>query len=141
MVDGISIFYDGSGYRASNGTWSSSKWVGPPTSLELLPGQGQAKPENSGRKQGVSNVLTSELRSMIVTALGNVGGVQYRELQARQNPAAFLTLLGKVLPREVSGLEGAPIAVTSIPMPRVLLVEIPDNGRVLVPLPNQHPDP
>lgn len=38
MVDGISIFYDGSGYRASNGTWSSSKWVGPPTSLELLPG-------------------------------------------------------------------------------------------------------
>jgi len=38
MVDGIRIYYDGSGYRASNGTWSSSSWAGPPTSVELLPG-------------------------------------------------------------------------------------------------------
>jgi len=72
---------------------------------------------------------------MIVTALMNAGGVRYLELQARQTPAAFLALLGKVLPRELSGPGGAPIAVTSVPTPRIVLVELPDNGRILVPPP------
>ena len=36
MIDGTGIYYDGSGYRASNGNWSSA---GPPMSLELLPGR------------------------------------------------------------------------------------------------------
>ena len=101
--------------------------------------KGQSKPQNSGRKRGVSNVLTSELRSMIVTALGNVGGVQYLELQAKQNPAAFLALLGKVLPREVSGPDGAPIRDARIPLARVTTVYLPDNGRVLVPPPINDP--
>jgi hypothetical protein len=38
MVDGIRIYYDGSGYRASNGAWSSNDWAGPPMSVELLAG-------------------------------------------------------------------------------------------------------
>ena len=35
---------------------------------------------------------------MILTALDDVGGVDYLRRQAEANPTAFLTLIGKVLP-------------------------------------------
>jgi hypothetical protein len=38
---------------------------------------------------------------MILGALDDAGGQDYLKRQAQQNPAAFMTLLGKVLPTEV----------------------------------------
>jgi hypothetical protein len=51
-----------------------------------------------GRVAGTSNRITRELKEMILTALDESGGVDYLVRQAEQNPVAFLTLLGKVLP-------------------------------------------
>jgi hypothetical protein len=37
---------------------------------------------------------------MIVKALNRVGGVMYLARQAEENPSAFLSLLGRILPKE-----------------------------------------
>lgn len=61
------------------------------------------KPPNAGkgRKKGVPNKVTGELRDMIMRALDKAGGENYLLLQAKQNPQAFLPLLGRVLPKDI----------------------------------------
>lgn len=39
---------------------------------------------------------------MILTALNNVGGVEYLERQAIANPVAFMSLIKAVLPKDVN---------------------------------------
>ena len=48
---------------------------------------------------------------MVVTALSEEGGVVYLRQQARENPVAFLGLVGKVLPLQVTGEGGGPIVI------------------------------
>lgn len=69
-----------------------------------------------GRQKGTPNKLTGELKNMILTALANKGGVTYLEAQADLNPNAFLTLVGKVLPLQVTGEDGKgiPVAVSFV---------------------------
>lgn len=55
-----------------------------------------------GRKKGVPNKVTGEIKEMVLVALSNVGGAKYLEKQAHENPTAFLTLVGKVLPLQVN---------------------------------------
>ena len=53
-----------------------------------------------GRKRGVPNRLTAELRGVVLSALHNAGGVDYLVKVARENPAVFCALLGRLLPLE-----------------------------------------
>ena len=46
---------------------------------------------------------------MILAALNDAGGAQYLLTQARNNPNAFLTLVGKVLPMTVAGDKDNPL--------------------------------
>jgi len=55
-----------------------------------------------GRKKGVPNKNTAALKDMILKALGDAGGVEYLVQQSRENPASFMTLVGKVLPLDVN---------------------------------------
>jgi hypothetical protein len=54
-----------------------------------------------GRKAGTPNKLTGALKDMILNALDRAGGIDYLVTQADDNPTAFLTLVGKVLPLQV----------------------------------------
>jgi len=74
-----------------------------------------------GRPKGVPNKNTAALRDMILQALTDQGGAEYLYRQADENPGAFMSLLGKVLPMQVTGEDGGPIAVT-----RIELVAAPD---------------
>jgi hypothetical protein len=56
-----------------------------------------------GRPKGSPNKMQAAIKEMIVQALENKGGVEYLERQAEANPTAFMTLVGKVLPLQVSG--------------------------------------
>lgn len=56
-----------------------------------------------GRVKGVPNKNTKLLKDMILNALDKAGGVEYLVRQANENPAAFMTLVGKVLPMQVTG--------------------------------------
>jgi len=73
---------------------------------------GSAK--TGGRQKGTQNKLTADVKSMILAALDNAGGVEYLVLQARENPSAFLTLVGKVLPTQLANADGSNIAPATI---------------------------
>ena len=55
-----------------------------------------------GRPKGARNKTTTAVKEMILQALSNKGGVAYLEKQADENPTAFLTLVGKVIPLDVN---------------------------------------
>lgn len=54
-----------------------------------------------GRQAGTPNKIPKALREMILEALESAGGVKYLQQQASANPGAFLTLIGKVIPKDV----------------------------------------
>ena len=65
----------------------------------------------SGRKPGVPNKITTDLKAMILGALDKAGGIDYLHAQAQKNPGPFMTLIGKVLPMQVTGDGGGPVMV------------------------------
>ena len=62
-----------------------------------------------GRVKGSQNKVTKALKDMILGALHGAGGQSYLQQQAIENPAAFMTLVGKVLPLTLSGDSKEPI--------------------------------
>lgn len=65
---------------------------------------GANRPPNAGngRPKGAVNKTTKALKEMILGALDQAGGEGYLLAQANENPTAFLTLIGKVLPMAVT---------------------------------------
>lgn len=59
--------------------------------------------KTGGRQRGTPNKTTGALKDMILSALSGAGGVTYLQRQATENPSAFLTLVGKVLPLQLNG--------------------------------------
>lgn len=51
-----------------------------------------------GRPKGLQNAITVQLKNMILGALDDAGGQKYLRQQAIENPVAFMSLVGKVLP-------------------------------------------
>ena len=75
-----------------------------------LPGPGP------GRPKGVPNKTTALVREMVTQALDEAGGVDYL-VECARNPrtaSAFLSLVGKVLPVQLSGVDDGPIQVARI---------------------------
>lgn len=94
-----------------------------------------AKPKGSpkvgGRQKGTPNANVHAIRTMIVNALDKAGGEDYLTQQARDNPVAFMSLIGRVLPKEVNvgGQDDNPIRtihrielipLTGDPQPRLI---------------------
>jgi hypothetical protein len=48
---------------------------------------------------------------MIRQALVAVGGADYFVEQAKKNPAAFMSLVGRIVPHEVTGADGEALTV------------------------------
>lgn len=71
----------------------------------------KGKPKTGGRQKGTPNKTTGDVKAMILDALNGAGGAAYLQRQAEDNPAAFMTLVGKVLPLQVSGADGGPLIV------------------------------
>lgn len=70
-----------------------------------------------GSRKGKPNKITADLKAMILGALSEAGGQKYLLLQAQDNPNAFLTLIGKVLPTTLAGDPNAPLTV-NWPLPK-----------------------
>lgn len=70
--------------------------------------KGEKRP-NQG-KRGPSKTPAA-IKDMILTALSNAGGAEYLERRANdpRTAAAFLGLVGKVLPTQVTGADGGAI--------------------------------
>lgn len=65
--------------------------------------------KQGGRKKGTPNKMTGALKEMILGALEEAGGQKYLLSCAKKNPAAFMVLLGKVLPTTLVGDANQPI--------------------------------
>ena len=68
-----------------------------------------------GRQKGVPNKINADVKNMVLTALAGAGGVAYLQRQAEENPTAFMTLVGKVLPMQVTGENGGPVRFSVTP--------------------------
>lgn len=66
-------------------------------------------PVSPGRPKGAPNKQTAAVKEMILRALDNAGGVKYLTAQAKANPKAFLSLLGRILPLQVQGDPDQPL--------------------------------
>jgi hypothetical protein len=54
-----------------------------------------------GSRKGIPNKTSKELKDMILGALDDVGGQKYLAQQAKENPGPFMTLVGRVLPKNI----------------------------------------
>ena len=83
--------------------------------------KGAPRPPGAGRKKGVPNRTTIELREAILQAVDQTGNeivsgggrTAYFSWLAKIQPASFATLLGKLLPspHEIGGTDSGPIVV------------------------------
>lgn len=67
-----------------------------------------------GRPKGSTNKVNTLLKDAILQAAQEAhpeGTVGYLKRQASENPSAFMTLLGKVLPTQITGDAENPLAV------------------------------
>jgi hypothetical protein len=71
-------------------------------------GRGGPRP-GSGRPKGSLDKGNAAIREMVVDALDELGGVEYLKGVADSHPAAFLSLLGKILPTQIEGPNGGPV--------------------------------
>ncbi len=64
----------------------------------------KVKPSNAGKGRGKGNVnkTTAAIKDMIDQALREAGGVDYLVKQSKENPTAFMGLVGKILPKDIT---------------------------------------
>lgn len=95
-----------------------------------VPDTGRRKPPaaGKGRPKGATNKMTRTIKAAIEEAFTKVGGPDYLARMANEQPAAFMTLLGKVLPTQLehSGKDGKDLPNGA---PAVAIFALPDNGR------------
>lgn len=65
------------------------------------------------RPVGSTNHQSKALKEMVLATLDKVGGLDYLAIQAVENPTAFMTLLGKILPTQISGDSENPLEIIS----------------------------
>lgn len=87
-----------------------------------MAGRKKGAPKTGGRAKGTPNKTTALIKHMIIDALEKSGGVDYLVTVARDNPAAFCTLLGKVLPLNHTSDDG------SMKQPSVIRIVAADCG-------------
>lgn len=68
----------------------------------MTPSARKRTPPKGGSRKGIPNKITSEVREMIRRALDDAGGVEYLVSVSRSHPQAFLALVSKIVPAEVS---------------------------------------
>lgn len=83
------------------------------------------KKAGPGRPKGSKNKLPLQVKECILQALDKLGGVKYLVDVGKKNPKAFCSLLGRVLPTEITGEGGGPIEMLN----RVEVFKLPDNER------------
>lgn len=76
--------------------------------------KGKQPPKSPGRPKGVPNKVTGEVKTMILEALEGLGGAAYLMDKAESHPAAFMALVGKVMPLQVTGANGGAIVFENI---------------------------
>ena len=73
--------------------------------------------QGSGRKKGVPNKITADVKHAIMEAFSALGGVEYLKRVAITDPKSFCALLGRLVPVKVQGEDSPPVLTVSIDRP------------------------
>ena len=93
----------------------------------------RADGSRGGSRLGKPNKLTRTIKEEVLASLEMVGGRKYLARQAIENPPAYLSLLGKVIPQQVHDAVGGltinviTLDTPSVPTPGVLCSPIPEH--------------
>lgn len=83
------------------------------TKLEEVSEKKRPPRAGMGRPKGAVNKSTAAIKEMLLASLDSVGGQEYFMRQAEENPNAYMSLIGKIIPAEVknqiTGLDGGPV--------------------------------
>ena len=92
--------------------------------------KGQPRPAGSGRKPGSRNMTSQKLKEIVFKALEQQegGAIGYLKTQAVQEPRAFLALIGKLLPTQITGEDGEPVRITQIELVPLVATQKPDEA-------------
>ena len=55
--------------------------------------------------------MTATLKDMLLASLDKAGGIEYLVRQSAENPQAYMSLIGKVLPLQIGGDANNPLKV------------------------------
>jgi hypothetical protein len=72
--------------------------------------------KRGGSRKGIPNKVGADIKEMVTTALNMVGGARYLARQAEKNPAAFMGLVGKVLPLQLHASGGGAVLLEQLAM-------------------------
>lgn len=64
-----------------------------------------------GRPKGIPNKDNGDIKALVIGALHAAGGVEYLRQRAFDQPVAFMGLVGKVLPLQITGKDGGALHV------------------------------
>lgn len=64
-----------------------------------------------GRKKGTPNKISRDVKEMLLVAFTKLGADEFLIKQGKRNPKSFLSLLGRVIPTQVTGPNDGPIQV------------------------------
>lgn len=67
-----------------------------------------------GRKKGTPNKISATLKDIILESLADIGGKAYLVEQSAKNPTAYMSLIGRVLPLQVTDKGGEPVMPTQV---------------------------
>lgn len=92
--------------------------------------KGQPRPDGSGRKPGSRNLTSQKLRELVFKALEQQegGAIGYLRAQAVKEPRAFMAMIGKLLPTQITGEEGEPVRITQIELVPLIAQKKPDEA-------------
>jgi len=65
--------------------------------------KGEKRSSEAGRRKGTVNLVTKQVRDMVMRAIEFKGGVEYFIWAAENEPRAFLALAGKCIPQAIEG--------------------------------------
>lgn len=69
-----------------------------------MAGKGSAPGERrGGRKKGVPNKITGDIRAAVQQAFDDAGGSEYLTGLAKSHPQVFCSLVGKIIPTKIEG--------------------------------------
>lgn len=72
------------------------------------------KKTGGGSRAGSPNKVTRAIKDMVREAFERAGGADYLVKQSAANPVAFMALIAKLIPTEVSGPDGDAIPISVI---------------------------
>lgn len=84
--------------------------------MDIVTKSTRKPPTRRGSRKGIPNKVTADIKSMVLGALSAMGGQRYLEEQAEANATAFMGLLGKILPTQITGAGagGEHVVITKI---------------------------